>query len=553
MKLAIILITLGALNFASAGVVVKPKPVPQPVTKPVPLPVGGGTWSNQVDFTLSPTSGAILPDGNLLLWAANTVGGFGNKKGNYYVVVKVNDNDSITVISKQNPTYFASTQLFCTGTTNLVNGNILMNGGTDVRAVIEFDWQRQQFRMGPSMTQNRGYNANALTTANKVFTVGGSWPNPQWMLPVDGEIYDGKAWTHLANIKGRYVAGTLVNGKPARKPDMGSESDSDYHHWLVAYKDTRGNNMVAHLGPVRSMNAFNTDVPNGNVTYLGMRGNDPYSMFGNIVQYEPGKVLKFGGSRRDDGMIGEPKGMTASVLIDITALPSQGGVNVTPLPNMNYGRTFSNSVIMPGGKIIILGGQSTERRFTDYDSVLISEIYDPVKNTFTRVRASKVGRNYHSIAFLLPSGKVISAGGGLCGLGGKCNGENDGNNRNVHYDAEIFTPDYLLNGLAASRPVITAVDKPNAAYLFNNPILVNATRCEAGCTYELIRLSSTTHTVNNDQLRVPLVINGKVGNTARVSINPKDYPFVISGYYMLFAINKAGTPSVAKMIQLNRI
>jgi large repetitive protein len=513
----------------------------------------GGSWSKQVPFTISPTSGAILPDGNLLLWAANTVGGFGYDKGNYYILVQPTADDKVKVLS-QNPAYFTSTQLFCTGTANLANGNILLNGGTDKQAVIEFDWRARKFSMKPSMTQQRGYNADVYTTANQVFTVGGSWSNPDWMPPVDGEIYDGKKWTHLSNIKGKLVAGTLVNGKEADAPDMGGERDSDYHHWLVAYKDNQGNNMVAHLGPVRSMHAFNTNAATkGSVKYLGLRGDDPYSMFGNIAQYQPGKVLKFGGSYRTPGPDGgDADSMADSALIDITALPKQGGVNVTKLPNMNYPRSFSNSIILPGGKVMIIGGQTVERRFTDYKSVLAPEIYDPVKNTFTNMASSKVGRNYHSVAFLLPSGKVMSAGGGLCGLGGACNGINDGNNPNVHYDAEFYTPDYLLDGLAAKRPIIKGVDKNGKAYTITDKIQVTTAGCGKQCTYELIRLYSTTHTVNNDQLRVPLVINNFNGDKAFVKINQADYPFIISGYYYLFAINKAGTPSIAKIIQLLR-
>jgi galactose oxidase len=81
---------------------------------------------------------------------------------------------------------------------------------------------------------------------------------------------------------------------------------------------------------------------------------------------------------------------------------------------------------------------------------------------------------------------------------------------------------------------------------------VTTTSCGTKCTYELIRLYSNTHTVNNDQLRVPLVVQSVIKNTASVGINTGGYPFIISGYYMLFAINSVGTPSVAKIIQLVR-
>ena len=64
----------------------------------------------------------------------------------------------------------------------------------------------------------------------------------------------------------------------------------------------------------------------------------------------------------------------------------------------------------------------------------------------------QVTRQYHSSALLLPDGRVLSAGGGICG---DCNA--------VGYlarNAEIFTPPYLFkddgSGDLAPRPEITS-------------------------------------------------------------------------------------------------
>ena len=511
--------------------------------------VKGGSWSDIIQFTISPTSGGLLPDGTLLLWSGGYPGGYiDNSNGNYYIVIKENNKGSVNVVSPQNPAFFSGTQLFCTGTAVLPNGNILMNGGTDKRAVVEFDWKTKLFRMGASMQLERGYNSDVVTTNNQVFTVGGSWSNGNWMPPVDGEIYDGKAWTYLSNIKGQYVAGTLVNNKQVPSPDpRGGEHESDFHPWLVAYKDNKGNDMVAHLGPVQEMHAFNMKKSiNGSVRNLGFRGNEKFAMWGNIAQYQPGKILKFGGNSKELSP-DDPYSMATSVLMDITNLPNGGNVKVTQLPNMTYGRTYSNSIILPGGKVLIIGGQTQAKSFTDMYTVFTPELYDPIKKTFTVLNPMKVPRNYHSISFLLPSGKVISAGGNLCW---EC--QNDGSTPDVHYDGEIYTPDYLENGLASSRPVITDVDRNGKAYALTDKIKVTTKSCGTKCTYELIRLYSSTHTVNNDQLRVPLVVQSVIKNTASVGINSVGYPFIISGYYMLFAINSLGTPSVAKIIQIKR-
>ena len=502
----------------------------------------GGSWSNVIPFTLSPTTAGVLPDGSVLLVSADQPGGYSDEaRGTTYIVIKVNDNDSVSVITKNNPSYFNFGQLFCTGTANLPNGNIFMNGGTAKTDVIEFDWKKKVFNVGPRMRLARGYNSDVVTTDNKVFTVGGSWPNPMWMPPVDAEIYDGKRW-NLANINGKYIAGTLVNNIKSTSPDpRGGEHESDFHPWLVSYKDNKGNNMVAHLGPVPEMHAFNMNKP-GSVINLGFRGNDKYAMWGNILQYEPGKIIRLGGNSRDLGPEDAYSTQT-SILMDITALPNGGKVKVTNLKNMTYPRTYSNSVILPGGKILIIGGQTQAKSFSDSYSVMIPELYDPIKNTFKTLAPLQIPRNYHSIALLLPSGKVISAGGNLCYVD-TCD--------NAHYDGQVYTPYYLQNRLASSRPIITNVDKNGKAYGLQDKIKVTTTSCSNNCTYELIRVSSTTHTVNNDQLRVPLVITNINKNTATVEIKTNQYPFIVSGYYMLFAINSAGTPSVANMIQIFR-
>ena len=70
---------------------------------------------------------------------------------------------------------------------------------------------------------------------------------------------------------------------------------------------------------------------------------------------------------------------------------------------------------------------------------------------FTTLAAAAIPRNYHSVALLLPDGRVFSGGGGLCG-----------NCATNHADGQIFTPPYLLNpdGTPRPRPAITARRPP---------------------------------------------------------------------------------------------
>ena len=68
-------------------------------------------------------------------------------------------------------------------------------------------------------------------------------------------------------------------------------------------------------------------------------------------------------------------------------------------------------------------------------------------------------------------------------------------------------------------------------------------------TFELLRMSATTHDVNNDQRRIPLATAANPNNTYDLTVS-NDPGVVIPGYYMLFAINAQGTPSVARTIKI---
>ena len=62
-------------------------------------------------------------------------------------------------------------------------------------------------------------------------------------------------------------------------------------------------------------------------------------------------------------------------------------------------------------------------------------------------------------------------------------------------------------------------------------------------------MSTVTHSINTDQRRIPLLPTGVNGNTASLAI-PSDPGVVVPGYYLLFAMDANGVPSVAKTIRI---
>ena len=144
-------------------------------------------------------------------------------------------------------------------------------------------------------------------------------------------------------------------------------------------------------------------------------------------------------------------------------------------------------------------------------------------------------RTYHSLAILLPDGRVFSGGGGLCGT---CTTN--------HLDGQILTPPYLLDrdGSERPRPVITSAPATAAP---GSTITVGT----SGSTpnFSLVRTSAVTHSVNNDQRRIPLTATTTDGAGYTMQI-PVDPGVVLPGYYLLFAMTAEGTPSVARFIHI---
>ena len=49
------------------------------------------------------------------------------------------------------------------------------------------------------------------------------------------------------------------------------------------------------------------------------------------------------------------------------------------------------------------------------NGVYTAELWDPATGEWTTLDSMQVTRQYHSSALLLPNGRVLSAGGGICG------------------------------------------------------------------------------------------------------------------------------------------
>jgi Galactose oxidase-like, Early set domain len=90
------------------------------------------------------------------------------------------------------------------------------------------------------------------------------------------------------------------------------------------------------------------------------------------------------------------------------------------------------------------------------------------------------------------------------------------------------------------------VSAPSSAALGKS---IRVTTDSAVTSFVLMRMGSSTHSVNTDQRRVPLKSTSVGSNAYSVTI-PSDPGVALPGYYMLFALDNQGVPSVAKSVQI---
>lgn len=494
-------------------------------------PRSAGEWSPLFSWPVLPIHAVVLPDGRVLGYGAEADG---SQTGAFsYAVWDPSQGDTADAITRLPNTtgadFFCSTQILVPAT-----GEVLISGGDttamsgDMAGMHDmdesadgpesislnrgnqtsnlFDPERDTVEQGPVLNAKRWYATSTTLPDGRILLQGGADRNGGTGVATP-EVYDPTTgtWTALTGIADPDAYGT-------------DERRWWYPHAFVAPNGrvvTIAGSLITEIDPDGT----------GSLTRIGTVAGACVGATSTAVMYRPGLILQMGGGGFFNGD-GRPATAEA-VIIDVRS----GTPVVTSTAPMSVPRHWATATVLPSGEVLVTGG-------TRYDgdaeaASTAPELWNPDTGTWRTLAAEQTPRLYHSVAALLPDGRVLSAAGGVPGpvLG---------------LESQVFAPPYLfVGGAPAARPVVSDVPDtvvPGREFEIDvdAPLGVSAVA--------LVKTSSVTHSFNNEQRYVPLAF---VEDGSAVTVTPPaDAADLPPGWYQLWVLDTAGVPSVAAMVQV---
>jgi hypothetical protein len=491
-------------------------------------PAVQGQWSNVFNTPNVMIHTCVLPNGKVLFWSRREVG---EGLDPTHCTPRIWDPAMGTGAgafseTANKPGY----NLFCGSQTFLDDGRVFVAGGhrgadqagephATIYNPVDNKWT--PLGMIPDMTGGRWYPTAVTLPDGGVLVSFGT--NEQKQPNITSQVWKDGGWRNLTNA-------TFIN--------------APYFPRMHVVSDAR----VFMSGPPQLTQFLDTSAA-GNWTPLSNRDNIVTKEYAPSVLYSEtpddiGKILFIGGG---DGPT------NAVEILDLNVLPLQWK-NAAP---MNFARRQHNATLLPDGTVVVMGGSKGNgfNNLTIGEPIRSAELWDPKTRNWTKVAKAAVDRCYHSTAVLLPDATVLNAGGGEFrpNPGEPFQPSIDGNHRenltkDTHKNAQIFSPPYLFRG--GTRPVITSA--PNDVK-YGDIFSVGTPQPDQVGKVNWIRLSAVTHSFNtNQRINVLKFETDTAAATPALKVTaPANGNLCPPGHYMLFVLNKAGVPSVAKIIRVH--
>jgi Domain of unknown function (DUF1929) len=430
----------------------------------------------------------------------------------------------------------APANIWCAGQTFTADGELLVFGGNlafgdnitttwkGLDRVYTFNPFTETWREQPKMQHGRWYPTGIRMADGKVPIISGFDESGNLPAQINRDV---ELFTPPATIGGegttKKIGETRANNSDTGKPPTG-----DLYPRMFYMPD--GKVMIAGADPYAW--AF-TSITDSGFTWTEMPDLSRFRVWGSTVLV-PGdasgstRLLALGGTDYS-GKFAAPDSETFD--------ESNPSVGWKAAPSNLYGRGHANTVLLPDGSMVEVGGGVG----ANYDTTVTTdplhyalpetrhiELWDKQTGQWKLGPEQTEARAYHSTALLLPDGRVMSAGD-----------ESNGDGVNVD-TAEIYEPPYLHKG---PRPEITSVSdqiQTGAGFGVTTP---NANIAGGA----LVAPGAVTHGVDMNQRVIQLAVTH---GTGCVSLRAPAANVAPPGYYMLFLLNDQGVPSVAKFVKL---
>ncbi len=472
-----------------------------------------GQWGPVIPWPHVAVSAANLPDGRILTWSGSERATWPTTEQTYSGTWNPETGEFIEV-------FHTGHNMFCAHLAMAEDGRVFVNGGrnqTNSPWTSLFDYRNNSWEQIENMPSGgRWYPTTLALSDGDMFTAIGTATNqrnPERWDPVSGwQVQNGIDFNSMV-LDDYFSTGT----------------HGESHWWPLLHVAPNGK--IFHSGPTPQMHWINT-ARNGDFKAVGSVFTDWYHKHGTTIMYDEGRLLTAGGWASGADIASTNQAFTVDL---------NGPAPVVALTQpMQHARKFHNGVMLPNGEVLVVGGNTSGRKFSDDGAILVAEIWNPETGTWREGAPMTIPRNYHSIALLLTDGRVLAAGSGY---------NSNSIPASTHQDGQVYSPPYLFaaDGSLATQPVITAgpgVVETGATF--------NVVTDSAVDYFSLIKMSSTTHGVNTDVRFLKPQFSAAGANSYDITLHSN--PNVATpGYWMLFAVNAAGTPSEAQVVRITAV
>ncbi|MGH3937770.1 MAG: galactose oxidase-like domain-containing protein [Pseudonocardiaceae bacterium] len=400
--------------------------------------------------------------------------------------------------------------LFCCGHAFLPDGRLLAAGGTEqydpfhgLRDAVVFDPASLSWKHAPDMAGGRWYPSLLTLADGRVLAISG--------LGADGPLNE---------------VPELYNDTPPNWSPVHSPGPWPMYSHVFLLRDSRVFYSGGQYGPTNGVPPTVWNLDSGATTPVPEllepeQRNQSASVLLPPAQEQ--RVMIMGGGGATDHHGGMVAGVKDVRIVDLTA--------ATPTYEhaaaMHHERMHLCAVLLPDRTVFVSGGSALEENAAV--AALEAEIFNPATQAWTLAATARLPRLYHSIALLMPDGKVVTAGSNPV-------------RKDEELRIEVYWPPYLFRG---PQPTL-ALSATQGSY---GGTLRAITDAPALASVNLIRSGSTTHSANNEQRLVDLSFTTEANGTLTLQL-PTEPTLAPPGWYLVFAVNTEGVPSPGVWLQL---